>query len=300
MVRRPSSPTPQSPTVSSAEKRNVIDRLKRRIDDLRNFEPQSVQGRRSPEVVKLESAIEDTLAAAFGQWTARYNRYSAAADLEPPVIGFIYVCPGSRPQREDIGELRAQIAAKKEQAIVLLQSAIEGIAEELEHEPVAQLTIPIQGSEPAARKPHSVFEVHGHEAAPKAEVLRFIEKLGLEAIILHERPNKGRTLITKFREEAEGVCFAVVLMTPDDLGKATSAANLNPRARQNVVFELGFFVGRLGPDRVAALVKGNIEKPSDFDGVVYISLDSSDWQRQLGQELQEAGYEIDWNKVMRL
>jgi predicted nucleotide-binding protein len=144
-----------------------------------------------------------------------------------------------------------------------------------------------------------VFVVHGHDGAPKAEVARFIEKLGLEAIILHERPNKGRPLITKFREEAAGVGFAVVLMTPDDLGKAEKAVDLNLRARQNVVFELGFFIGKLGPENVAALVKGDIELPSDFDGVVYISLDKEDWQAKLGGELQAAGYEIDWNKVMR-
>jgi predicted nucleotide-binding protein len=141
--------------------------------------------------------------------------------------------------------------------------------------------------------------VHGHDSAPKAEVARFIEKLGLEAMILHERPNKGRALITKFREEAAGVGFAVVLMTPDDLGEAKDAGDLKSRARQNVVFELGFFIGRLGPERVAALVKGDIELPSDYDGVVYISLDNEDWQTKLGVELQAAGYEIDWNKVMR-
>jgi len=152
---------------------------------------------------------------------------------------------------------------------------------------------------PKATRSRKVFIVHGHDAAPRAEVARFIEKLGFQAIILHERPNKGRTLIMKFREEADGVGFAVVLMTPDDLGKSTTAADLNPRARQNVVFELGFFIGKLGPERVAALVKGNVEKPSDFDGVVYISLDSADWQRQLGRELQEAGYDINWNMVMR-
>jgi predicted nucleotide-binding protein len=142
-----------------------------------------------------------------------------------------------------------------------------------------------------------VFVVHGHDGTPKAEVARFIEKLGFEAIILHERPNKGRALITKFREEAAGVGFAVVLMTPDDLGKAEKSIDLNPRARQNVVFELGFFIGKIGPERVAALVKGNIELPSDFDGVVYISLDKQDWKTKLGTELKTAGYEIDWNKV---
>jgi len=85
-----------------------------------------------------------------------------------------------------------------------------------------------------------VFVVHGHDGAPKAEVAKYIEKLGFEAIILHERPNKGRALITNFREEVAGVGFAVVLITPDDLGKAKEAGDLKPRARQNVVFELGF------------------------------------------------------------
>lgn len=138
-----------------------------------------------------------------------------------------------------------------------------------------------------------------HDAAPKAEVARFIEKLGFEAIILHEQSNKGRTLITKFHEVADEVGFAVVLMTPDDCGGSVPDGDLKPRARQNVVFELGFFIGKLGRERVATLVKGDVEKPSDFDGVVYISLDSADWKNQLGKELQEAGYDIDWNKVMR-
>jgi predicted nucleotide-binding protein len=95
-------------------------------------------------------------------------------------------------------------------------------------------------------------------------------------------------------------CPEALLMTPDDLGKAVvdkSEARL--RARQNVVFELGFFIGALSPDRVAAVIKGEIERPSDFDGVVYISFDAADWRVKLGQELEAAGYEIDWNKVMR-
>jgi predicted nucleotide-binding protein len=106
----------------------------------------------------------------------------------------------------------------------------------------------------------------------------------------------GRTIITKFREEAADVGFAVVLMTPDDYGGKVRAAR-NPRARQNVVFELGFFIGTLGPGRVAALVKGGIERPSDLDGVVYISLDDGSWKEELGRELEAAGFEIDWNRM---
>jgi predicted nucleotide-binding protein len=149
---------------------------------------------------------------------------------------------------------------------------------------------------PADRR---VFIVHGHDDAPREAVARFLEKAGFEAIILHERPNKGRTIITKFREESVGVGFAVVLMTPDDLGKAKGAPDLNLRARQNVVFELGFFIGVLGPERVVALVKDEIERPSDFDGVVYIDFDARGaWKQKLGVELQAAGFEIEWKKAM--
>jgi predicted nucleotide-binding protein len=143
-----------------------------------------------------------------------------------------------------------------------------------------------------------VFIVHGHDGEAKSEVARFIEKLGPQAIILHELPNKGRTIISKFREEAADVGFAIILMTPDDHG-GIAAQNTRPRARQNVIFELGFFIGALRPDKVAALVKGDIERPSDFDGVVYTELDERGaWRWELGKELQAAGFQIDWNKAM--
>jgi predicted nucleotide-binding protein len=127
----------------------------------------------------------------------------------------------------------------------------------------------------------------------------FLNGPGL-TVILHERPNKGRTIITKFREESVGIGFAVVLMTPDDLGKGKEASDLNRRSRQNVVFEVGFFIGALGPERVAALVKGDMERPSDFNGVVYIDFDAAGaWKQRLGVELEAAGFEIEWKKAMQ-
>ena len=138
---------------------------------------------------------------------------------------------------------------------------------------------------PATRK---VFVVHGHDGEAKNEVARFLSKLGLEEVILHERANKGRHLLTKFQEESEGASFAVVLLTPDDVGGAVGGLHLS-RARQNVVFELGFFIGKLGASRVAALVKGDVEKPSDFDGVAYIALDrAGGWKGLLAKELKAA------------
>jgi predicted nucleotide-binding protein len=143
-----------------------------------------------------------------------------------------------------------------------------------------------------------VFIVHGHEDAPREAAARLIEKLGLEPIILHEQTSRGMTVAEKL--EAHGdVGFAVVIMTPDDVGRDKAESHDNERARQNVILELGYFLGRLGRDRVCALKKGDVEIPSDFDGVVYTPLDTHGaWRVALARELKAAGYSIDLNAAM--
>jgi predicted nucleotide-binding protein len=164
-----------------------------------------------------------------------------------------------------------------------------------------QLISEISAVSVARKKPRrKVFIVHGHDTGPREAVARFLERLDFEPIILHERANRGRTIITKFQEEAADVGFAVVLMTPDDTGGKYGVASdeLQARARQNVIFELGFFIGVLGPERVAALIRGHVERPSDFDGVVYIGMnDNEAWKQLLARELQAAGFEVDFNKI---
>ena len=95
--------------------------------------------------------------------------------------------------------------------------------------------------------------------------------------------------------------FAVVLLSPDDIGKLASAASEpTARARQNVIFELGYFVGKLGRGKVAAIKKGDIEQPTDYDGVVYIPFDERGaWQTELITEMKAAGFDIDFNKIIR-
>jgi hypothetical protein len=146
---------------------------------------------------------------------------------------------------------------------------------------------------------NKVFVVHGHDEGAKNAVAFYLSGLGLEPIILHLRPNGGRDLLTKFREESEGASFAVVLMTPDDEGGPISSAERRARARQNVVFELGFFIGQFGPERVVALLKGDVEKPSDFNGIAYINLDTHDrWKAELARELQHAKVPFDTAKTL--
>lgn len=130
------------------------------------------------------------------------------------------------------------------------------------------------------------FIVHGHNNSLKFEVARFIEKqLKKEAIILHEQVNKGKTVIEKF-ENYSTVDFAIALWTNDDLGKAKSSKTLQPRARQNVIFETGFFIGKIGREKVIILYEKDIEIPSDYSGVVYIPIEEN-WKEQLRSEINE-------------
>ncbi len=148
-----------------------------------------------------------------------------------------------------------------------------------------------------AVKPDSrkVFVVHGHDDAVTESVARFLGKLDLRPVILHEQPNMGRTVIEKFEAHAD-VGFAVVLLTPDDVGGAASTGKLSPRARQNVILELGYFIGRLGRSRVCALYVDGVEIPSDIHGVLYLPYDAANgWRLKLTNEIRAAGITVDLN-----
>lgn len=148
-------------------------------------------------------------------------------------------------------------------------------------------------------KSKKIFIVHGHDGEARETVARFISAIGFTPVILHEQANRGRTIIEKVEANSD-VGFAVVLLTPDDEGKAKNADELEPRARQNVLLELGYFIGRLGREHVCALKRGKVEIPSDFAGVVWETMDTGNgWKQALGRELEAAGYDIDWNNVMR-
>ncbi len=144
-----------------------------------------------------------------------------------------------------------------------------------------------------------VFVVHGHDDGAKESVARFLTKLELEPVVLHEQPNRGRTIIEKFEASAD-VAFAVVLFTPDDVGYPVgNARNAKPRARQNVVLELGFFMAAIGRGNVCVLYKSGVEIPSDYSGVLYQEMDDAGaWRFLLAREIKAAGLDIDINKVL--
>jgi predicted nucleotide-binding protein len=145
-----------------------------------------------------------------------------------------------------------------------------------------------------------VFIIHGRDNGTKETVARFIEKLGLNPIILHEQANEGRTIIEKFEKHTD-VAYAIALLTPDDVGNIKSEQNtLKPRARQNVIFEFGFFFGKLGRKRVCCINKGDVEFPSDYSGVLYIDFDPNEgWQGKLIKELKASELDVDTNLLYK-
>ncbi|MBO6254892.1 MAG: nucleotide-binding protein, partial [Bacteroidaceae bacterium] len=146
---------------------------------------------------------------------------------------------------------------------------------------------------------NKIFIVHGHDNEMKLAVARLLEKIGFEPKILSEQADQGRTIIEKFEEESD-VGFAVVLFSDkDDMGAEVGSLEYKPRARQNVILELGYFIGKLGRKHVCVLKKGDVEVPSDILGVVYKTYKSDDdgWKYSLCKELNLAGYNVDFNKI---
>jgi predicted nucleotide-binding protein len=150
---------------------------------------------------------------------------------------------------------------------------------------------------PKASTSRQVFVVHGHDEAMLQAVARFLERAGLEPVILKERASRGDTIIEKI-ERCGDVGFAIVLLSPDDHGAKLGEA-LQSRARQNVLLELGYFFGRLERSKVCVLKKGNLEFPTDFAGVIWNVFDEAEgWKQKLLKELEDAGYSLNWKKAL--
>ncbi len=152
--------------------------------------------------------------------------------------------------------------------------------------------------EPLSQKQHpvssrEVFVVHGRDEDALRAVEQVIRSLGLEPVVLYKQPNQGRTVIEQFEKHSD-VGFAVVLLTPDDLAhNKKTPKEIEERARQNVILELGYFMAKLGRDCVCALKKGEVDRPSDIHDVLYVEMDEGGaWREQLAQEMREAGLTV--------
>ncbi|MEX0656111.1 MAG: nucleotide-binding protein [Nitrosopumilaceae archaeon] len=247
---------------------NNIEKLKKLINQIKNLEPSVLD----TEFLVWKKNVERVLTAIFAKNSIQHQQFSE--------ITFLY-----DPERD------------LKEAALLLESFLEEIPTKDE------LTKPKNITDNT-----KVFVVHGRDEEAKQTVARFLSKLKLQLIILHEQASKGKTIIEKF-EHYSDVGFAVVLLTPDDRGclemdfekhneLTDKVKQLKSRGRQNVILELGFFFAKLGRQNVVVLVKPDVEKPSDVDGIVYIPFDSgNNWQSDLIKELKAAGINVDANSL---
>lgn len=285
MARRPAAPPPPQPPLALARPRSEVTlRLQERIDLGKQLQARELRTYEDTEAYKRDSV----------NWT-EYNEELLKRLFTNETLSEEYKYSGG-PVSMVFGEDDAWRMYREttDNHIAKLQS----ISDRLELYP-GPVTHPGIARDTAQSRDFSkVFVVHGHDEGAREAVARFLEKIELEAIILKEQPDQGLTIIEKFESYASQVGFAVVLLTPDDLSAPTSAPAQTSRARQNVIFELGYFAGKLGRGRACLLRKGEVEIPSDLYGVIYTDMDASDgWKLKLARELKAAGLKFDGDKV---
>lgn len=263
-------------------KGKAIERLNKAIDEIADL---SQRRNGSPEFEKWHRNTEIAIANTFGEKSRHVKDFT-------DVYYSVFIMSDSTP---DSAFQEAYIRGL-ESAKSVLQSMVEEVEEYWENEsPTKTLA---NGTKKRLVETNDVFIIHGRDDGAKETVARFITKLGLNPIILHEQSNRGRTIIEKFERHAH-VAFAIALLTPDDTGGLVGDESLKPRARQNVIFEFGYFMGKLGRNCVCALTKGNVEIPSDYAGILYIPLDiSGAWKMSLVKELKDAGFNVDANLAL--
>ena len=227
------------------------------------------------------------LVRAFGSESSNIERLD---DVDRPPSFYVGTLDDlTTPQPEpSTDHIKAYVRGK----LVVLESCIDQL----------EALVP---SRPSVARPNispgnaRVFLVHGRNEGVREAVARFVESLDLPVTILHEKPNQGRTIIDKFEAYAD-VGFAVILLTGDDKGGLAGdlPKSYRPRARQNVILELGFFLGRIGRERVCVLYEPGVEIPSDYSGVLFVELDpGKGWHFQLAREMRAAGLDVDMNKL---
>lgn len=285
-MARAKLPQRKSANLTGEQMRSGLKKIERRIADLEAFDVDLVEQRWDPAIEALEKRVNSTLQDVLGHDTVEYREYSIGAlDTLPLIMG-----GGPDPLPKVHAGYREGIKRELFKLRALRDIFQERIADSDEASAMAKSTV--IGRESTRR----VFIVHGHDDGLKETVARYLSKLEMTPVILHEQPNQGRTIIEKFERLAD-VDFAVVLFTPDDVGyPVNKVEQARSRPRQNVVLELGFFMGALGRQRVCVLYSGDIELPSDYAGVLYLPLDPAGaWRFLLAKEMRASGIEVDLN-----
>lgn len=250
------------------------EKLKQIIEDIDNLIAQRVKSS-TPSFEAWKTKTERFLIKKYGKDSLEHQKF-----LKTYFCPLVWSMDDDQDNRNSIEKCRNGLTSCK----AIFETYLEDLQDDIASGASA---IPTQ-------KNNKVFIVHGHDGELKESVARIIEKQGIEAIILSEKANQGRTIIEKF-EDYSDVGGAICLFTSDDFGREKNEQNEQPRARQNVVLETGYFMGKLGRDHVVLLADKGIEMPSDLSGIVYT--DTKNWEVALLKELKEMGYAVDFNKL---
>jgi len=231
--------------------------------------------------------------AAWLEWKTRADRVVSEVMAEDSsAVKLVKV--GVRTRTEGYGP--DTFANSKESIVRALQNALDAIKDDVYGELKQEKST---NQSPAIS--NKIFVVHGHDNELKNDVERFLHEIGLEPVVLHRQVDAGATVIEKIEANSD-VGYAFVLLTPDELAYTKDQQQVEEqqrhiewRARPNVIFEFGLFVGKLGRERVCCLHKGDVTIPSDLSGLVYKKIDSSIETQAFAiiKELKAAGYQIN-------
>lgn len=250
---------------------NNYEKLKRIIDEIDSLRSKK-ELTRDPEFKAWKAKAERFIAQTYGKDSIEYENFSKIRYM-PTVFG-----------------ISQDISPNYHNGLQTAKLTLQEYLDDLD----TNIDVQDQHDENTEHGYNKVFIVHGHDEALKHSIARIIEKQGIEAIILSEKTNQGKTIIEKFEAHSDAG-GAICLFTADDMGKAKAETTENSRARQNVVFEAGYFMGKLGRNHVVIICEAGVELPGDLSGVVYTS--KSDWKTDVLRELKAMGYSIDMNKL---
>jgi predicted nucleotide-binding protein len=269
--------------LTAIEIQSGIKKITKRIEEVRGLSEKKV----THDDARVETAktnIRETIRDVFGQYSPEFYDFQ-----------YYDIWDGDYVMGDDEFDMQGKYEAGIPKTILLLEGLIDRLKEKLED----IIPVPSMDRNLDTESANRVFIVHGHDNEAKEVLARFIEKMQLEPIILSEMPSEGKAIIDKF-ESNTNVGFAIVLLTPDEVAfDKEYPENKSNRARQNVILELGYFIGKLGRSKVRVLYKKDVEIPSDYHGVEYIAYDATGgWKLRLAAEMKNAGIQIDMNKAI--
>lgn len=253
-----------------------------------------------------QDVFDDILVPYFNHETFLFSGCQISMTQKPQIRVFkteynidrmIEIIKSNIPRNIVMGVSRSDVLARTQYSMEITRSILKDAQKQSmqkNHKNDSELEVVVSQT----INKRNIFIVHGHNETIRIAVEAFVRSIGYEPIVLFKEPNKGQTIIEKIESNAEAVCYAIVLYTACDEGKAKEEIDYKPRARQNVVFEHGYMCSKLGRDHVVALTEKGVEQPGDLNGVVYVEFDEvGAWQVKIAKEMQAIGLNVELGKI---